>query len=94
MCPSYSCCPQVSTTLALTVDQFYDTRSLFLQSLAFLLGIDLTRLQIVSIVPGSAVVKYLVYDDPRTVEQTIPERSYNTGVTMDAETGVGAVLAH
>ncbi len=38
--------PQVSSTLALSINEFFDTRSVFLDSLAFLLSIPVTRIQV------------------------------------------------
>lgn len=80
----------MSTTLALTIDQFFDTKQLFLQGLAFVLGIDLKRLHVVSVVPGSAKVDYLVYEEPAAAEQPIPEPKFDTSKNVDSSTAVGA----
>ncbi|KAJ9506879.1 hypothetical protein QJQ45_028160, partial [Haematococcus lacustris] len=77
---------QVSQSLAITVDQFFDVKELFLKNLAFLLGIPVSRIQIVSVVPGSTNVVTMVYDDPAKSVDPIPEPAFNTSRNLDAGT--------
>ena len=49
--------PQVSQTLSMTIDDFYNTRATFLSNLAFVLGISVSRIRIISIKPGSVVLR-------------------------------------
>ena len=49
--------PQVSQTLSMTIDDFYNTRATFLSNLAFVLGISVSRIRIISITPGSVVLR-------------------------------------
>ena len=46
----------MSQTLALSIDEFFAVQATFLSNLAYLLNIDLSRLHIVSVVPGSVQI--------------------------------------
>ena len=41
----------------MTIDDFYNTRATFLSNLAFVLGISVSRIRIISIKPGSVVLR-------------------------------------
>eukprot|EP00798_Chlamydomonas_sp_ICE-L_P008883 gene8884-3762_t len=63
----------VSSNLALDINTFYDQQDSFMANLASFLGIDPSRIKIVSIVPGSVVLDYLLYDDPALSAAPIAE---------------------
>ncbi|GAX81123.1 hypothetical protein CEUSTIGMA_g8557.t1 [Chlamydomonas eustigma] len=76
----------VSNTLAMDINTFYSNQATFISGLAFLLGIDTSRIFIANIVPGSVVVNYSVSDSNTTgtdvINAIVPDLSQNVdGVT-------------
>lgn len=59
------------------------SQATFISGIASVLGIDESRILIASIVPGSTVVTYELYDDPATVEGAIEETSPSTDGNID-----------
>ncbi|KAG1658047.1 hypothetical protein FOA52_004206 [Chlamydomonas sp. UWO 241] len=82
---------EITTTLSMSVDDFYDTQATFIEAIAQLLNIPTSRIIIARVVAGSVVVTYELYDDPASVEAPIADVSPSTDGNVDAETS--AVLA-
>lgn len=59
-----------------------------MQNMAALLGITASRIRIVSVVAGSAIVNYEIAQDPALAEAPIPARTFDTSQNIDSETGV------
>lgn len=74
---------QVSQTLAVSIDAFFETQTKFLQNLAFVLGIEMTRIKIMKVVPGSVVLDYLIIEDPKIANQPIAEPVFDTSRNVD-----------
>ena len=74
---------QVSQKLAVDINSFFDIKERFLQNLAFVLKIDLSRLKVVSITPGSTVVDYLILEDPKVADAPIAEPKFDTSKNVD-----------
>ncbi|GFR40478.1 hypothetical protein Agub_g1045 [Astrephomene gubernaculifera] len=68
----------ISQSFALTVDQFYSTAALFLANLANVMGVDLSRLYIAKIVPGSSMVTTGI-TPPTTYTEPLAEASFSQG---------------
>ncbi len=60
-------------------------QSRFLSNLAFALGIDLARLKIVSIKPGSTIIDYIIAEDPALTNAALPEPVYTSSGNVDAD---------
>jgi hypothetical protein len=76
----------VSQKLAVDINSFFDIKERFLQNLAFVLKIDLSRIKVVSITPGSTVVDYLILEDPKVAEAPIAEPQFDTSKNVDPVT--------
>eukprot|EP00955_Chlamydomonas_euryale_P076739 362766-Chlamydomonas_euryale.AAC.4 len=83
---------EVTTTLSMDVDAFYDAQSTFIASVAAVLGIPESRIIIARVVAGSAVVTYELYDDPAASGGVLPNASPSVANNVDAETSA-ALLA-
>jgi hypothetical protein len=51
---------QVSLTLAISVEQFYNDQTNFVNNMAFVLNIPANRIRVVNVVPGSAAIDFQV----------------------------------
>lgn len=60
----------VTQRMAVTLNEFYDTQSRFLANLAFVLGIEVSRIRVVKIVAGSVILDYL--SECRTAQHSTP----------------------
>ncbi|KAG1667228.1 hypothetical protein FOA52_009793 [Chlamydomonas sp. UWO 241] len=78
---------QVSTTLALDINDFYDSTgvSTFLSHIAFVLGISISRLRIASVVPGSTTATFLIFDEP-TLQAILANYTMSTAGNQDIDT--------
>lgn len=87
--------PQVSQSLALSIDAFYQTRELFLSNLKFLLNITGDRLVIASIVPGSINVNLMLLPDPTipVPDITTPDPVAAGGLDSSSQSDIQAVIA-
>ncbi|GAQ89759.1 hypothetical protein KFL_005590010 [Klebsormidium nitens] len=65
----------VSSTLAMNIADFFENN--FVSNLAFVLGIDTTRIKVVSIKAGSVLVDWEIHDDPANFNQALPEPSFD-----------------
>lgn len=66
----------VTQRMAVTLNEFYDTQSRFLDNLAFVLGIEVSRIKVVKIVAGSVIPNYL--SEWRTAQPSTAHGSYCT----------------
>eukprot|EP00976_Prorocentrum_cordatum_P094060 1189647-Prorocentrum_minimum.AAC.1 len=76
----------VSATLALSFDDFFE--DLYVENLAYVLGIDPARIKVVSVVAGSVVLKVAIGPtaaEAAALANPIAEEPFDTSNNMDAE---------
>ena len=76
----------VSATLALSIEDFYE--ELYVENLAFVLGIDPARIRVVSVVAGSVILTATISptaEEVAALSGSIPDQTFDTSNNIDAE---------